>query len=66
MTGGDAAQIALSWFHAHFRVAAITTHTSGSQLPPVHEVSFFFFLYTAVSAQHITHRGKGTFDVELR
>lgn len=27
VTGSDAAQIALSWFHAHFRVAAITTKT---------------------------------------
>lgn len=27
VTGGDAAQIVLSWFHAHFREAAITTQT---------------------------------------
>lgn len=27
VTGGDAALIALSWFHAHFRVAAITTQS---------------------------------------
>lgn len=27
VTGSDAAQIALSWFHAHFRVAAITAKT---------------------------------------
>lgn len=27
VTGGDAALIALSWFHAHFREAAITAPT---------------------------------------
>lgn len=27
VTGGDAALIALSWFHAHFREAAVTAPT---------------------------------------
>lgn len=31
VTGGDAALIALSWFHAHFREAAITAPTPGSR-----------------------------------
>lgn len=31
VTGGDAAPIALSWFHAHFREAAITAPTGGSR-----------------------------------
>lgn len=31
VTGGDSALIALSWFHAHFREAAITAPTQGSR-----------------------------------
>lgn len=31
VTGGDAALIALSWFHAHFRAAAIAAPTGGSR-----------------------------------
>lgn len=31
VTGRDAALIALSWFHAHFREAAITAPTQGSR-----------------------------------
>lgn len=31
VTGADAGLIALSWFHAHFREAAITAPTQGSR-----------------------------------
>lgn len=31
VTGRDAVLIALSWFHAHFREAAITAPTQGSR-----------------------------------
>lgn len=50
VTGGDAALIALSRFHAHFREAAVTT---SSQLLPVDEVGT---LFTNSHVLHWLHR----------